>query len=67
MGNQVLNLDNGDKYKGDVVDGKKHGKGRYTFANGNKYEGSYKDDKMNGKGRFTFKAEGNEYEGDFVK
>ena len=52
--NQVLNFDNGT-YKGDVVDGKKHGKGVYTFNSGNKYEGDYKDDVMEGKGRFYFK------------
>jgi len=29
----------GDKYKGDYVKGKKHGRGVYTFANGDVYEG----------------------------
>ena len=31
MGNHTQTLPNGDRYKGDLVDGKKEGKGRYKF------------------------------------
>ena len=56
---------NGDKYEGDFVDDKKHGKGVYVYANGDKYEGDWLDGKKHGKGVITF-ADGNKYEGDFV-
>ena len=52
-------------YEGDFVDGKKTGKGKYTWADGNVYEGDYVDGKKTGKGKFTW-ADGNVYEGDFV-
>ena len=52
MGNQTVVYPNGDKYKGDIKDGKKNGRGVYTFISGNKYEGDYKDDQMDGRGRF---------------
>ena len=43
----------GDKYEGDFVDGKRHGKGVNTWANRAKYDGDWKDDKRHGKGVFT--------------
>ncbi len=57
---------NRDKYDGNLVDGKRHGLGIFTFANGDKYEGCFVEDKFEGKGKFTF-INGNIYEGDFVK
>ena len=40
--NQTIQFPNGDTYTGGVVDGERHGKGRYTFENGDVYEGSLK-------------------------
>ena len=37
---------NGDKYVGDVREGKQNGRGTYTFANGNKYVGEFKGGKF---------------------
>ena len=37
----------GDKYVGEKIDGKPHGKGTYTFANGEKYAGEFKDGFLN--------------------
>ena len=62
---QSLKYTNGDLYEGDVVNGKKHGKGKYTYAAGGFYEGDYADDKKHGKGKYT-SANGNVYEGDFA-
>lgn len=53
-------------YDGDFVDGRRTGKGRYTFDNGDVYEGDFVDGEQHGKGKVTF-ANGNIYEGDFVK
>ena len=44
----------GEKYVGEVKDGKKHGRGTYTYANGDKYVGEFKDGNWNGKGTYIF-------------
>ncbi len=44
----------GDRYEGDFIDGKKHGRGIYTFPNGNRFEGDYLDDKRHGQGIMTY-------------
>jgi len=62
--NKVHHLKNGDKYEGELKDGKPHGKGIYYYANGDKYEGEYKDNKRNGKGVYYY-ANGNRYEGEY--
>jgi len=49
----VRNYENGDKYEGEFVNGKIHGKGTYTYANGDKYEGEFVDGKFTGRGTFT--------------
>lgn len=36
---------NGDVYKGEWKDNKRHGKGTLTNPNGDKYEGLWRDDK----------------------
>lgn len=56
--------DNGDKYVGQMKDGKYNGQGTYTWANGNKYVGEYKDGKRNGQGTFTW-PDGDKYVGEF--
>jgi len=39
---------NGDKYKGEIRDGKKHGEGKFETIDGIIYAGYFKDDKLNG-------------------
>ena len=54
-----------EKYEGEYnEEGKRHGKGKYTYANGNVYEGDFQDGKRHGKGKFTY-ASGSVYEGDW--
>ena len=38
--------DSGNKYNGEILNGKRHGHGVYTDSSGNKYDGEWKDDKM---------------------
>jgi len=45
----------GNRYEGDFVDGKRTGKGTFTWANGNKYEGDFVDGKFHGKGTLVSK------------
>lgn len=58
----VRNYENGDKYEGEFLNGKIHGKGIYTYANGDKYEGAFVDGKFTSKGTFTC-GNGNQYTG----
>ncbi len=45
---------NGDKYDGEMRDGKYNGQGTYIFANGVKYVGEFKDGSFNGQGTKTY-------------
>eukprot|EP00912_Choanoflagellata_sp_UC4_P002330 UC4_evm7s1462 len=42
----------GKKYKGEVVDGKRHGKGRLEFPDGRWFDGEFANNKMHGKGLY---------------
>ena len=52
MGNNYTN--NPPTYKGEMQNGKKHGKGIYLFPNGERYEGEWANDQINGQGTFYF-------------
>lgn len=45
----------GTSYKGEFLNGEKHGKGEYKFPDGAIYEGSFKHDKFDGEGRLSRK------------
>ena len=42
------------EYLGEYKDGKKHGKGRYTWSDGGIYVGNWKDGKEHGQGTYTY-------------
>jgi len=52
----------GNKYVGELRNGKKHGQGTYTYADGDKYVGEFRNDKYNGQGTVTY-ADGRIKEG----
>mmetsp|Transcript_12319 Transcript_12319/g.26598 ORF Transcript_12319/g.26598 Transcript_12319/m.26598 type:complete len:225 (-) Transcript_12319:778-1452(-) len=56
----------GDMYEGPMENGKRQGKGKYTWSNGTIYEGDYVDNKKHGRGKFTF-PDKSTYEGEFVE
>ena len=62
--NVTKTYDNGDKYVGQMKDGKRNGQGTMTYANGDKYVGQWNDDQRNGQGTMTY-ANGNKYVGEF--
>ena len=64
-GIQTEIYNNGDKYVGGIVNGKRSGKGTYTWASGNKYIGDFIDGKRTGNGTYTW-ASGDKYIGDFI-
>jgi len=53
-GQGIITYPNGEKYVGELKDGKFHGKGTITYPDGSIYVGEFKDDKKNGQGTFTF-------------
>lgn len=61
---EQLALPNGDRYEGEVVDGRLNGLGTYIWADGDRYEGDFADDLPHGRGRYTW-ADGRRYEGQF--
>ncbi|MCY4041543.1 MAG: hypothetical protein OXF72_09835 [Gammaproteobacteria bacterium] len=58
--------ENGDRYQGTMLDGMRHGQGRYEWAQGHVYEGGYENDLPNGEGVYTW-PNGALYEGEFLQ
>ena len=46
-----VEYDGGDVYEGEILNGKRHGHGTYTWADGDTYEGDWKDGKRCGWGK----------------
>jgi hypothetical protein len=57
---------NGDRYKGDWLNGKRHGRGRIGYSNGDHYTGAWADDVYQGNGSLVLSSKGIWYEGLFV-
>ena len=64
--NDNFNIRNiGSEYVGDIINGKRTGKGTLYFSDGGTYEGDFLNDFANGKGTLTY-INGDKYVGDFV-
>lgn len=48
----------GSKYSGELLNGRPHGKGQYTFVNGNIYEGDFVNGQFHGDGQMVFPGYG---------
>lgn len=59
-------LENGDYYKGTVVDGFRTGQGLYIWADKRRYEGEFLENRMHGQGIYTW-PDGRTYRGSFVE
>ena len=55
---------NNNQYEGQIINGKKEGKGKFIYKNGCIYEGYFKNDKKEGNGIFYY-ANGDRYKGLF--
>jgi len=55
----------GEKYVGELKNGKPHGKGTLTSPNGDVYVGEFKNGELHGYGKFTFSDNGGEFSGNF--
>ena len=51
---EIIEYPNGDKYSGQVKEGKKHGFGTFISHEGYKYSGDFKDDEMHGSGVYLY-------------
>lgn len=58
----TIQYQSGDQFKGDIIDYKKHGLGKYSFKNGQSFTGSFALDKRTGQGVFMM-SNGDKYEG----
>ena len=58
--------DDGGVYKGEWIDGKKHGVGAYVYPSGSSYEGEWKLNAKDGVGVYTY-AKGGSYAGEFKR
>ncbi|MBF0625226.1 MAG: SUMF1/EgtB/PvdO family nonheme iron enzyme [Magnetococcales bacterium] len=56
---------NGGRYEGEMVNGKRHGRGTYIWPDGARYEGEFRNDQRTGYGVFTWPT-GARYEGEFL-
>lgn len=62
---ETINLSGGLVYEGQVMDGKRTGKGTLTWPDGGYYQGDFIDGQRTGKGKFVW-CDGSVYEGDFI-
>ena len=51
---ETINYPNGDIYKGEIKDGKKHGQGTLTKDDGSKYVGEWKNGETHGLGTYIY-------------
>ena len=58
---------NGDKYEGDIYEGKMHGKGQMNYVNGDFYEGTWSIGKPKGKTNFQIKEEQEKAEAEYQR
>jgi hypothetical protein len=65
LGIHKINLNNNEKYEGEILNSQLHGKGTYVWPNGHIYEGHYNEGKRNGYGVYKW-AHGEYYEGDWL-
>ena len=63
-GEGVIEWNNGDRYEGAMVAGRKQGKGIFTWRDGQRYEGEWADDMINGNGTLQY-TNGDRYQGSF--
>ena len=62
---QIKQYETGGIYEGEFLEGKQHGKGKYSLPNGYQYEGDWKEGKIEGFGKATY-PDGSFYEGTFI-
>ncbi len=61
---QTINLDNGSRYVGQVVNEKFHGNGKLTWADGSSYDGQWRNGLFHGAGTYIYSS-GDQYTGEF--
>ena len=59
----IETYEDGRRYEGMTLQGRKHGQGKLIFEDGAFYEGEFKDDKMNGQGVLYYGPDHPAYDG----
>mmetsp|Transcript_100999 Transcript_100999/g.159706 ORF Transcript_100999/g.159706 Transcript_100999/m.159706 type:complete len:215 (-) Transcript_100999:9-653(-) len=62
---ETINFEDGSTYQGQVINGKRHGKGIWQSRTG-QYDGQWKDDMQHGSGAQTW-SDGRSYKGEFCQ
>ena len=65
MSEEVVELEGGLKYTGEMQRGLPNGYGKLTWPNGDYYEGNFKFGKRNGYGK-RINVDGSEYQGEYL-
>ncbi|MFT3736210.1 MAG: hypothetical protein QM776_14525 [Rhodocyclaceae bacterium] len=58
-----IQWDNGDRFIGNLVDGKRNGRGKFSWKSGQVYDGDWRDDRQEGLANILF-PNGDRYEGE---
>jgi hypothetical protein len=62
----IETYENGRRYEGTTLQGRKHGQGKLLFEDGAYYEGQFQEDKMTGKGVLYYSADCPAYDGQWL-
>ena len=62
----VKKWEDGKVYKGEFLDGKRHGRGSISYPDGSTYDGEWLDDLRHGQGVYRY-ADGTQYQGNWVQ
>ena len=61
---RTLRYTDGSRYDGEVLNGKRHGRGTYVWPDGSRYSGDWRDGKKHGRGTYTW-TDGTRHVGEF--
>ena len=61
---RTLTYTDGSRYEGEILNGKRHGRGTYFYPNGSRYVGDWRDGMKHGQGTFIW-ADGSRHVGEF--
>ena len=62
----IQTYENGRRYEGTTLQGRKHGQGKLMFEDGAYYEGQFQEDKMSGKGVLYYAPNCPAYDGEWL-
>ena len=61
---RTVTYTDGSRYEGEILNGKRHGRGIYVWSDGTRYTGDWRDGRKHGQGTYIW-ANGHRYAGEF--